>query len=48
MKEKIDIAGIILAGTELPLILREAEHEGIPFLETTKIHYQAAVAEMLS
>ena len=48
MKEKIDIAGIILAGTELPLILREAEREGIPFLETTKIHYQAAVAEMLS
>src|SRR5437773_2296125 len=48
MKEKIDIAGIILAGTELPLILREAEHEGIPFLDTTKIHCQAAVAEMLS
>lgn len=48
MKEKIDTAGIILAGTDLPLILREAEHEGIPFLDTTKIHCQAAVAEMLS
>jgi aspartate racemase len=48
MKEKIDIAGIILAGTELPLILREAEHKGVPFLDTTKIHCQAAAAEMLS
>jgi aspartate racemase len=48
MKEKIDIDGVILAGTELPLILRDAEHKGIPFLDTTKIHCQAAVAEMLS
>jgi aspartate racemase len=46
MKSKID--GVILAGTELPLILRDAEHNGIPFLDTTKIHCEAAVAEMLS
>jgi aspartate racemase len=46
MKEKID--GVILAGTELPLILREPEHNGIPLLNTTTIHCQAAVAEMLS
>jgi aspartate racemase len=48
MTEKIAIDGVILAGTELPLILRDAEHKGIPFLDTTKIHCQAAVAEMLS
>ena len=48
MKEKIDIDGVILAGTELPLILRDTEHKGIPFLDTAKIHYQAAVAEMLA
>jgi aspartate racemase len=48
MKEKTEIDGVILAGTELPLILRDAEHKGIPFLDTTKIHCQAAVAEMLS
>jgi aspartate racemase len=48
MKDKHDIDGVILAGTELPLILRDREHKGIPFLDTTEIHCQAAVAEMLS
>lgn len=58
LKNKIDppsrgygaagIDGVILAGTELPLILREAAHNGIPFLDTTKIHVEAAVTEMLS
>ena len=48
MKAEIDIDGVILAGTELPLILRDADHKGIPLLDTTKIHCQAAVAEMLS
>jgi aspartate racemase len=48
MKEKIDIDGVILAGTELPLILREPSHHGIPFLDTTRIHCEAAVSEMLS
>jgi aspartate racemase len=48
MKAERDIDGVILAGTELPLILRNSEHNGIPFLDTTEIHCQAAVAEMLS
>ncbi len=58
MKTKIDmpshgyggagIDGVILAGTELPLILRAPEHNGIPFLNTTLIHCQAAVTEMLA
>ena len=48
MKAKHDINGVILAGTELPLILRKSEHNRIPFLDTTKIHCEAAVAEMLS
>src|SRR5437879_1976720 len=48
LKAKIDIDGVILAGTELPLILREPEHHGVPLLNTTTIHCQAAVAEMLS
>jgi aspartate racemase len=48
MKEKHDIDGVILAGTELPLILRDREHNGIPFLDTTEIHCEAAVSEMLS
>jgi aspartate racemase len=48
MKAKGDIEGVILAGTELPLILRDADHNGIPFLNTTRIHVEAAVTEMLS
>jgi aspartate racemase len=43
-----DIDGVILAGTELPLILRDSEHNGIPLLDTTEIHCEAAVTEMLS
>jgi aspartate racemase len=45
-REKID--GVILGGTELPLILRDAEHNGIPFLDTTQIHVKAAVARLLA
>ena len=48
MKANSDIDGVILAGTELPLILRESEHNGIPLLDTTEIHCEAAVIEMLS
>jgi len=48
MKAKSKIDGVILAGTELPLILRESSHKGVPFLNTTKIHCQAAVEEMFS
>jgi aspartate racemase len=48
IKANSDIDGVILAGTELPLILRDAEHNGIPFLNTTTIHCEAAVAEMFS
>jgi len=48
LKESSDIDGVILAGTELPLILRDSEHNGIPFLDTTEIHCEAAVTEMLS
>jgi aspartate racemase len=47
MKANANIDGVILAGTELPLILREPDHHGIPFLNTTAIHCQAAVGEML-
>ncbi len=36
MKKKIGVDGVILAGTELPLILRDADHKGLPFLDTTK------------
>jgi len=48
MKTTNGIDGVVLAGTELPLILRDPEYNGIPFLDTTQIHVEAAVAQMLS
>ena len=48
MKATSNLDGVILAGTELPLILRDSEHNGIPLLDTTEIHCEAAVTEMLS
>jgi aspartate racemase len=48
MKEREGIDGVILGGTELPLILRDEEHGGIPFLDTTRIHVKAVVTELLS
>src|SRR5215467_935106 len=38
MKATTDIDGVILAGTELPLLLLDPLHNGIPFLDTTQIH----------
>ena len=48
LKERQDIQGLILGGTELPLILRDESYKGIPFLDTTKIHVEQAVTQMLS
>jgi aspartate racemase len=48
MKTKVDIEGVLLAGTELALILRGESHNGVALLDTGKIHCQAAVSEMLS
>jgi len=39
---KDGIDGLILGGTELTLILGDATDSGIPFLDTTKIHAEAA------
>jgi aspartate racemase len=48
LKAERETDGVILAGTELPLILRDAKHHGVPLLDTMRIHAEAAVAEMLS
>ena len=42
------VDGVILGGTELPLILRDPTHNGIPLLNTTRIHCEAAVERMFS
>lgn len=48
LAEQTAIEGVILGGTELPLILREPAHNGIPFFNTTRIHAAAAVERMFS
>jgi len=48
MKEKTGIQGVILGGTELPLILRDVNDLGIPLFDTTRIHVEQAVAQMLN
>lgn len=45
-QSKID--GVILGGTELPLLLRDLSHNRIPLLNTTRIHCEAAVEQMLA
>jgi aspartate racemase len=48
MARQSRIDGVILGGTELPLILRDPSHNGIPFLNTARIHCEAAVERMFS
>jgi aspartate racemase len=48
LAQQFRIDGVILGGTELPLILREPNPNGIPFLNTTRIHCEAAVERMFS
>lgn len=43
MRREEGIESVLLAGTELPLLLRCAEPAGITFLDTTLIHVDAAV-----
>lgn len=40
------IDGVILGGTELPLLLRSAEVAGLPALDTTALHVQAIVSRL--
>jgi aspartate racemase len=48
MRNDEHIEAVILAGTELPLLLRGAEPEGVSFLDTTLIHVRAAVDAILA
>ena len=48
MKQSDAVQGLILGGTELPLILRDGDSSGIPFLDTTQIHVRSLVERMLS
>jgi aspartate racemase len=47
MKAREGIEALILGGTEIPLLLRAEEHNDIHFLDTTKIHVDRLIEEML-
>jgi aspartate racemase len=48
MSTRDGIEGLILGGTELPLILRAEKHGEVPFLDTTKIHVEEIVARLVA
>ena len=48
LKREEHIDGLILGGSEMPLILGDVTDQGIPFLDTTRIHAQAVVARIWS
>ncbi len=47
LKQRDAIEGLILGGTELPLILKESDLPDLPLLDTTHIHVEAAVEKIL-
>ena len=47
MKAREGIEALILGGTEIPLLLRTDEHNGIHFLDTTRIHVDRLIEELL-
>ncbi len=47
LQKKESIEGLILGGTELPLILKQADFEGIKIFDTTKIHVESIVSKMI-
>lgn len=48
LKSRHAIEGLILGGTELPLLLRDEEHNGMLLLDTTRVHVERLVRELLS
>jgi aspartate racemase len=44
VRDKLD--GVVLAGTELPLLVRDQEYRRVPLLDTTAIHVQVAIEAM--
>ncbi len=48
MKREQGIEALILGGTELPLLLRDAIDIGMTLLDTARLHVEAAVSELLA
>lgn len=47
IQEECGIQGLTLGGTELPLILTESFDPDFPFLDTTKIHVESVLRELI-
>lgn len=48
LRDRDGADAVLLAGTELPLLLRCEEWHGTPLLDTGRLHVEAAVAAMLA
>jgi aspartate racemase len=48
LQQRGAIDGLILGGTELPLILKEQSYSGVGVLDTTRIHVESAIERMLA
>lgn len=46
LRQRSGVEAIVLGGTELPLLLDQPEHAGVPFLDTTAIHVRKIVSEL--
>ena len=42
------VDSVILGGTELPLLLRQPSHQGIAFFDTTRIHVDRIIDELMA
>jgi aspartate racemase len=47
MRDEEGVEGVILGGTEIPLLLHDVSYDGLTMLDTTAIHIESAVAAML-
>jgi aspartate racemase len=47
LKREQKIQGLVLGGTELPLILKDGDDPEIPFLDTTSIHVESIIKRLL-
>jgi len=48
LHQQESVEGVILGGTELPLLLTDKQHNGIPLLDTTRIHVDVLLRHLLS
>ena len=48
LRERAGVEAVILAGTELPLLVRDESHNGIPLLDTTRIHVDTLLDQLVA